>query len=234
MSSAATSPARSRRSTSASVPSVSSSKYTSSPPDMATTTWPALAATLDTRLRPGAAHSTRLPFVRTWRRPPACTCSMEPSDSSCTCRVATSPFRPESLTSATVSPTASTSVPLVKLTTMYLSSAASTPLRTVHTPVGVPGSGERASSDTLRPGRITRNDERCPRPQRAYTCLVSSLCRFSTFIAVTGLRLSTSSTSARFFRGRGVKNTGSKPPSVSTSCLDEHFTSAASPMPANE
>mmetsp|Transcript_11676 Transcript_11676/g.36107 ORF Transcript_11676/g.36107 Transcript_11676/m.36107 type:complete len:203 (+) Transcript_11676:2013-2621(+) len=202
---------------------------------MATTTCAALAATLETRLRPGAAHSLRRPSVRTWRRPPACTCSIEPSDRSCTSNVCTPLLRPELLTSPTVSPTASTSVPLVKLTTMYLSSASSTLFRTVHTPVGVPGSGERASSATLRPGRSTRRLERCPRPHSAYTCLVSSLCRFSTFMAVTGQRLSISSSSARFLSGRGRKKTGSNPPSVSVSCADELITSlSSSPMPAKE
>ena len=47
--------------------------------------------------------------------------------------------------------------------------------RTVQTAFGLPGSSETAISETSRPWRKTRSDERGPLPHKAYNCGVSSL-----------------------------------------------------------
>mmetsp|Transcript_14811 Transcript_14811/g.36277 ORF Transcript_14811/g.36277 Transcript_14811/m.36277 type:complete len:230 (+) Transcript_14811:790-1479(+) len=118
MSRHATSPLVSSFSISTSCPPASSSKYTSSPPESATTTCRALHATRVTLLRPGVRHSLMRLSAWMCRSPPGCACSSELSPSRLALSVGVVPRNPESLTSSTVSPMDSTRVALVKETTM--------------------------------------------------------------------------------------------------------------------
>lgn len=60
---------------------------------------------------------------------------------------------------------------------------------TVHTAFGLPGSSETAISDTSRPWRKTRTDERGPRPHIKYNCGVSSLARSATWQPIKSIHI---------------------------------------------
>mmetsp|Transcript_9729 Transcript_9729/g.40850 ORF Transcript_9729/g.40850 Transcript_9729/m.40850 type:complete len:462 (+) Transcript_9729:2908-4293(+) len=172
----ATSPLVSIFSISTNAPVWSSSKYTTSPPLSAMSACRAFTEQRVTVLRPGHRHSFTRPSARTCLSPEGWICSSASSPSLDALSVGTSPKKPESLTSSTVSPTRSTSVASVNETTMNatLTSAevfAPAPLDrlalTVNKPLGLPGRGLTAISVSATPRLSVLRVERDPAPHSA-------------------------------------------------------------------
>mmetsp|Transcript_11543 Transcript_11543/g.24166 ORF Transcript_11543/g.24166 Transcript_11543/m.24166 type:complete len:427 (-) Transcript_11543:1073-2353(-) len=221
-------------STSTSCPVISISKYTSSPPLSASTTWRWLEATLSTDLRPGVFHSLTRRSARMCRSPPGCACMRESSPSCPTRREGVVPRKPLSFTSSTVSPMDSTRVALTKETTMYESKSSAALRLTVQTALGWPGSGDTAISVRETPCFSMRTVDRGPRPHAVTSVAVSSPGSSTACRSMRGQMLGISSMGLRLRSGRGSKNTGWKPSSVSMSVAELDSTSSSwSPMPAN-